>query len=284
MSDNPAPASRSWQRRLARLAVAAALMYVGVIVVLLLLENWLVYHPSGLENWQAPPNWQIQDVDLAAGDGTKIHGWWLPCADSKQALIFFHVNAGNLSWWGDALVVLREQLGVSVLSVDYPGYGKSAGKPSEAGCYAAADAGYAWLTDTQHIAGNQILIFGESLGGGVAVDLASRRPHRALILDRTFTSVPDVGQTVYPWLPVHWLMRNRFDSLSKLAQCRQPIFIAHGTADQVVPFGHGEKLFQAAHEPKHFMRIEGGDHNSPLSAAFFTELRAFLDQVSVVAK
>jgi uncharacterized protein len=284
MSDNPAQPVRSWRRCLARLVVFAALMYLGVIVVLLMLENWLVYHPSGLDNWQPPPSPQIQDVDLATADGTKIHGWWLPCADTQQALIFFHGNAGNLSWRGDALVALRDLLGVSVLSVDYPGYGKSGGKPTEAGCYAAADAGYAWLTETEKIPGEQILIFGESLGGGVAVDLASRRPHRALILDRTFTSVPDVGQTVYPCLPVHWLMRNRFDSLSKLDKCRQPIFIAHGTADQVVPFGHGEKLFQAAHEPKHFMRIEGGEHGTPLAPAFFTELKAFLDGVAVAAK
>src|SRR5262249_13155038 len=149
--------------------------------------------------------------------------------------------------------------------IDYPGYGKSSGAPSERGCYAAADAAHAWLTERAGIAEDHILICGASLGGGVAVDLASRHPrHRALILIKTFTSAPDVGAGVYPWLPVRWLMRNRFDSLAKLDRCRQPIFITHGTADTVIPFAHSERLYQAAHEPKHFLRIEGMDHNDPL--------------------
>src|SRR5262249_19672521 len=120
------------------------------------------------------------------------------------------------------------------------------------------------------------LIYGSSLGGGVAIDLASRRPHRALVVDKTFTSVPEVGQRHYPWLPVRWLMRNRFDSLAKIGKCRQPVFIGHGTTDDLIPFALGQRLSAAANEPKHFFPMEACGHNAPLPRAFFDALGHFL--------
>jgi uncharacterized protein len=246
--------------------------------VLLLLENWLVYRPSGPEDWQVKPSEEVEDVELTSADGVHLHGWWYPQPAAATALVYFHGNAGNLSWRGPAMVTVRRQLNASVLMVDYPGYGKSQGHPTEAGCYAAADAAYAWLTTSQRIPGDQVLIFGASLGGGVAVDLASRKPHRALILVKTFTSMPDVGQQLYPFMPVRWLMRNRFESLAKLDHCKRPIFIAHGDADQVIPFAHGQRLYAAAPGPKHFLTLPGADHNDPLPIAFYEELKAFLAQ------
>jgi fermentation-respiration switch protein FrsA (DUF1100 family) len=276
MSDKPTKPPQTWRRRIARYAIMAAIIYVGVIVLLLAFENQMVYHPSGPDEWYPPPSSIVQDVELATADGTKIHGWWFPHRRSQQALLYFHGNAGNLSWRGEAMMLLRERLGVAVLIVDYPGFGKSGGSVGEAGCYAAGDAAYAWLTGSQKIPGDQVIIYGSSLGGGIAVDLASRNPHRALVLVKTFTTMPEVGQEVYPWLPVRWLMRNRFDSLGKLDKCRSPIFVAHGTADQTVPFVHGERLYAAAHEPKQFLAIEGWGHNSALPAEFFVQLQAFL--------
>jgi fermentation-respiration switch protein FrsA (DUF1100 family) len=280
MNQQPAKHPPTWRRRLLRWAVLLALTYLGVVVVLLALENSLVYHPAGPEDWQPAPSPIVHDVALTTADGTPIHGWWFPCQGSQDALLYFPGNAGNLSMRGGQVLELQEKLGVSALIIDYPGYGKSGGRVSEAGCYASADAAYAWLTETQHISTDKVLILGASLGGGVAVDLASRKPHRALILLRTFTSLPDVGQTVYPWLPVRWVMRNRFNSLSKLDKCRQPIFISHGTADELIPFAQGEKLYEAAHSPKQFLRVEGGDHNSAMPPEFFAELKAFLARTS----
>src|SRR5262249_8780422 len=152
----------------------------------------------------------------------------------KGAVLYLHGNAGNLSWRGDSMQRFRQILDQPVLIVDYPGYGKSTGKPSEVGCYAAADAADEWLTQTQGIPAENIVICGASLGGGVAVDLASRKPHRALILIKTFTSAPDVGQERFWYFPINWLMRNRFDSLGKLDCCKKPIFIAHGDCDEIV--------------------------------------------------
>jgi fermentation-respiration switch protein FrsA (DUF1100 family) len=277
MSNTSTKPPRTWRRRLLRWAVLLALLYLGVVAVMLALENWLLYHPSGPDDWLPPPaGVVVEDIALTSADGTPLHAWWFPRRRAQVAMLCFHGNGGNVSWNGPALAHLSAELGVAVLAVEYPGYGKSGGSPSEAGCYGAADAGYQWLIDNRQFSGDRILIWGESLGGGVAVDLASRKPHRALILVKTFTSAPDVGQSVYPWLPVRWLMRNRFDSLAKLDKCRQPIFIAHGTADKLIPFAHGEKLYEAAHEPKQFLRLEGVGHNDGLPPQFLVELKAFL--------
>lgn len=254
--------------------------YFGVLVLLLMLENALVFHPAKeVQDWEPPPAPEVQDVHLTSQDGTAIHAWWWPTPGARGAILYCHGNAGNLSHRGPSIAKLRDLLGESVLIFDYPGYGRSGGRPGEQGCYLAAEAAYDWLGSAQKIAQDNIIIYGGSLGGGVAVDIASRRQHRALVLVKTFTSAPDVGRSMYPWLPIRWLMRNRFDSLGKISNCRKPVFIAHGTADSLIPFKLGKQLYEAANEPKMFFQIDGGDHNSPLPAACFQQLREFLGKV-----
>jgi fermentation-respiration switch protein FrsA (DUF1100 family) len=267
-----------------RWPVTIAGCYLGVIVVLMALENWLVYHPiQASQEWQAPPNDRVRDLDLLSADGTRIHAWWCPVEGAKGAILYCHGNAGNLSHRAGSITALQQVLHESVLIFDYPGYGKSGGRPSEAGCYAAADAAYDWLMEKQKILPKDILLYGGSLGGGVAVDLASRKPHRALILLKTFTSTPDVARKMYPWLPVRWLMRNRFDNLGKIHLCKQPVFIGHGTTDRVVPFEQGQRLFAAANEPKGFFPMPGVDHNDPVTGDFFIALRKFLAGAEAIA-
>jgi len=269
----------SWRRHVFRALRVAALAYVGVIVLLMLLENWLVYHPIKATNhWEPPPCADIQDVELTCTDDTCIHGWWLPSTGAKSALLYFHGNAGNLSWRGKSVVKLRDHLGVSVLIVDYPGYGKSQGRPSEHGCYECADTAYNWLVDHEGIAPENILIYGKSLGGGVAVDLARRKEHRALILVKTFTSATEVGGQMFPWLPVRWIMRNRFASIDKIKDCKRPIFLAHGDIDEIIPYELGKKLYEAAGEPKQFMTMPGVRHNDVIPDEMFVELKAFLEK------
>jgi fermentation-respiration switch protein FrsA (DUF1100 family) len=251
--------------------------YLVIVIVLSLLENFMVYPATPASvHWQAPVAAQTTDVELRSADGTRLHAWWCPHSDGKDALLFAHGNGGNLSHRGWLVDAIRQALGVSVLIFDYPGYGKSEGRPSEQGCYAAADAAYDWLTTVQKIPPERILLYGESLGGGVLVDLASRRPHRALILDRTFTSLPDVAASRFFFLPTHLLMRNRFDSLSKIDRCRRPVFAMHGDADSIIPYRLGRRLFEAAHEPKRFFPMPGADHNDPLPAAALHALKDFL--------
>ncbi len=280
-------ARRSWARRLGRLLAGIAICYAGVIIVLLFLENWLLFHPiRASEEWLSPPNGRVQDAELQTADGTLIHAWWCPTEDwepAQGAMLYCHGNAGNLSHRATAIARWQRELGESILIFDYPGYGRSQGKPSEAGCYAAGDAAYDWLTQTKKVPPERLLIYGGSLGGGVAVDLASRRPHRGLVLTKTFTSIPDAAQHLYPWLPARWLARNQFNNLEKIGRCTQPVFIAHGTTDGLVPFSHGQRLFAAASEPKYFLTMTDIGHDEAVSSDFST-LRTFLARASAKAQ
>jgi len=291
-----ANATSSWRSFIRNILVGflkiAVPAYLGVLLLLMLFENWLVYHPAKADqDWQpAPiplingvPTPIIEDVELTSADGTRLHGWWAPDPGTGDVALYFHGNAGNLSHRGPSQLKMRELLKIGVLQVDYPGYGKSDGSPSEAGCYAAADAAYDWLVHQKKIDPKRIIIYGVSLGGGVAVNLASRRDHRALVLVKTFTSMPDVGQNMHPWLPVRWLMRNRFDSVGKIGQIRRPVFVAGSIHDQLIPYEQGQRLFEAANEPKEFFTLEGG-HNDGLSPRFFESLRLFLRERAPVGE
>jgi len=239
------------------------------------LENRVVFHPAPSDpNAPAPPL-PIVDVELQSADGVTIHARWCPHADSRGVLLFCHGNAGNVEHWGIRAREFWHTLARSVLVFDYPGYGRSKGRPSEQGCYDSAQAAYDWLTRVQGIAPERIVICGESLGGGVAVDLASKNPHEALVLIRTFTSVPDVAKEVISIAPA--IMVNRFDSLKKLPTCRSPVFLAQADKDRLIPFAHAEQLRDASQTPVRLHRLAGLDHSDPLPASFFVELRRFLD-------
>ena len=270
----PRPRRFGWLGRLALIPLGA---YVGITVLLMLFENTLVYPatPASVD-WQPPPSKGVRDVALKSPSGDDIHAWWLPSPGSSGALLYLHGNGGNLSHRGDVIVKLRDTLRLSVLIIDYPGFGKSTGSPSEEGCYQAADAAYDWLLEDAKIAPGEIVLFGKSLGGGVATHLASRKEHRALALVKTYTSLPDVAGRLYPFLPVRLLMRNRFDSLSRIAECRRPIFVAHGTTDELIPFALGEQLYAAAGEPKRFLAMPNHGHNDPFPELFYDGLAEFL--------
>jgi uncharacterized protein len=273
---------RTWPRAIGRVVlrwgVFLCLMYVGVVVVFLFLERRLVFQPSSAaESWNEPVAPDTRDISFSLADGTAIHGWWLPSADPVAgAVLLAHGNGGNVSHRGRIAADLRRTLGGGVLLFEYPGYGKSQGKPSEAGCYAAGEAAYKWLTDTARIPANRIVLFGESLGGGPAVELATRHEHRALVLVFTFTSLPAAAKVHYPWLPTHTFMRSRFDNLAKIGRCRSPVFIAHGTDDRVIPFSHGEALYAAANDPKEFLRLDHFGHDLLLGDRLCIPLARFL--------
>jgi fermentation-respiration switch protein FrsA (DUF1100 family) len=237
----------------------------------------LLYHPVPTPAAQvAPPGSWVQDIDLEQPDGNRLHLRWCPVAGASGALLYCHGNAGNLSGRAAAVRDLMTGLGESVLIFDYPGYGRSGGKPSEEGCYAAAERAFDWLTQEKGIPPERIILFGKSLGGGVATELATRRPHRALVLVKTFTSVPDLGRELYSWVPASCGGHNRFDNLAKIGQCPGPVFIAHGDADRLIPYSHAEKLHAAAPEPKALYRIPGCGHNDPLPPDCLPALKQFL--------
>jgi pimeloyl-ACP methyl ester carboxylesterase len=271
-------APRRW-RRVRRWLGVAVLGYLGVLIVLLALERLFIFVPStAAESWHDKPDPRIEDVTLHAATGEQIHAWWLPQPGATGVLHYSHGNAGNLSHRGPGLLRWASELNVSVLIYDYPGYGRSPGRADEQNCYATAEAAYQWLTDVQKIEPRRVLLLGASLGASMAVEMASRHDHRALILIKPFSSIPDMAQARFPWLPARYFVRHKFDNVAKIHDCHRPVFVVHGTSDTVIPYKLGKRVFDAANEPKEFVTLDGHDHNTSLPGDFFQQLRSFLEK------
>ena len=206
-----------------------------------------------------------EDLYFSSGDGVRLNAWYFPAnPDSPHrewAVLLCHGNGGNVSHRLGTVALLLE-LGLSVLVFDYRGYGRSEGIPSEAGTYLDAQAAFAWLRQ-RGFAAAHIIAFGESLGGGVATELATRETVGGLVLQSTFTSLPDAGADLFPWLPVRWLSRLRYDSRAKLAALTVPVLVLHSRADRLVPFHHAERNFATLRGPR-LLRETQGDHNDSI--------------------
>jgi uncharacterized protein len=273
---------RSWATgvlaSLWRIVRALLVIYLLVILAAMLFENSLIFfpapYPSG--DWH-PVGLKFEDAWFEAADGTRLHGWYVPKEDARAAVLFCHGNAGNIAGRAYILEILHKHVGVSTLMFDYRGYGRSEGKPSEAGVLADARAARRWLAEREKIAESDVVLMGESIGGAVAVDLAARDGARALVLESTFSNLPDVAAYHYPALPVRWAMRTRLDSEAKIGDYHGPLLQSHGDADTVVPLEFGQRLFAAANQPKQFLLYPGHDHNDPMPSGYYDRLRAFLD-------
>jgi uncharacterized protein len=250
--------------------------YLLVILLLMFLEESLIFIPLNYptDDWE-PGGLKIEDANFETADGTRLHGWYVPHQHGRAAILFCHGNAGNVTHRADTLRLLHDACGASVLCFDYRGYGRSQGKPSEQGVLADARAARAWLARREKIPERQIVLMGESIGCGVAVDLAADGA-RGLVLENGFTSLPDVAAYHYRWLPVRWLMRTRFDSAAKIGNYHGPLLQSHSEHDTIIPLEIGKRLFQAANEPKQFMLIAGCDHNDPRGPDYYRALSAFL--------
>jgi uncharacterized protein len=259
---------------------SALLVYAGLVLLMMFFEHSLLFHPARYPDgdWQ-PPGLTYEDAWFTAADGTKLHGWFVPHDQPRAVILFSHGNAGNLTHRLDVIRALHDHLRTSVLIFDYRGYGRSEGSPDERGILADARAARAWLASRAGILQGEVVEMGESLGGAVAVDLAAADGARALVLENTFSSAPDVAAAHFPWLPARLLMRTRLDSAAKIANYHGPLLQVHGDNDQIVPFESGRRLFEAANEPKRFVVIPGGDHNDPRTPKFYQVLDEFLDTV-----
>jgi fermentation-respiration switch protein FrsA (DUF1100 family) len=209
----------------------------------------------------------FEDLYFNASDGVRLNAWFFPApADSPRSrtvALVCHGNGGNISYRLELCRVLL-QIGLNVMIFDYRGYGRSEGKPGEAGTYLDAQAAYRWLVE-KGFAPRNILAFGESLGGGVASELALREPVGGLILQSTYTSIPSLGAELFPWLPVRWIGSIKYDTLAKLPRVKVPVLVTHSRADGLIRFHHAEKNFAAANEPKLFWETNG-DHNYSLKS------------------
>ncbi len=231
--------------------------------------------PYPVGDWN-PEGLEYEDAWFSASDGTRLHGWYVPCQNPEAVVLFAHGNAGNVSNLGQPLREFRDRHRLAVMVFDYRGYGRSEGTPSENGLLQDARAAREWLANRSGINQRHIVLMGRSLGGAIMVDLAAKDGARALILESTFTSVPDVARHHLCNLPVHWIMASRFDSLSKIDGYHGPLLMSHGDSDEFVPYTHGVRMFQAANEPKRFVTIHGGNHNSPQSDEYHQALADFI--------
>jgi len=264
------------------LALAAILVLVGVLVLPLALLDRLIFQPSpGVDLTPEALGIEAESVFLETEDGVRIHAFFLPSPGATRALLFLHGNAGNASHRLPNAAELAA-LGVDVLLLDYRGYGLSEGRPLERGVYADARAGLVHLHSVRSFPLQRIVVFGRSLGGVVAVDLAADRPLAGLILESTFTSVADMAREAIG-IPLGRLIGRRFPAAEKIPRVRCPILFFHGDRDRIVPFELGRRLFAAAPEPKAFETIAGAGHNDTTlvgGAAYYQRIQRFLDQVA----
>lgn len=234
-------------------------------------QERVVYAPDRLlRATPAEAGLPYEDVLLTAEDGVGLHGWWVPHPEPRGTLLFAHGNAGNVSDRLDSLRLFHE-LGLATLIVDYRGYGRSEGRPSEAGTYRDIAAAWRHLVETRGADPARTVLLGRSLGGPIAAWLAARVRPAGLVLEGTFTSLVDMARLHYPWLPVRWLARIRYDTLASVRRLADvPLLVVHSVDDAVVPCAFGRALYRAAPPPKRFLALHG-----PHAEAHLASLRRY---------
>lgn len=240
----------------------------GVAVVLILIYAGLrrfeyleVYHPTkDAIHWIIDVRQKSQDIYFNTADGVKLNGWFFPAATNSPrrqiAILVCHGNGVNITYLR-AIYTRLAETGANVLLFDYRGYGNSEGRPSEVGTYRDAEAAYQWLRQAGFAATN-IFDYGESLGGGIATELALREPAGGLVIESGATSIPEMGRVLFPWLPVRLLSTINYDTHRKLPQIKVPVLIMHSREDRLIPFRMAEENLAAANEPKLLWEIKGG--------------------------
>ena len=270
-------------RSLMTLLLSLAGIYVLLSAALYLMQNKMVFLANmpgrALDATPGDIGLEYEDVAITTGNGVRIHGWYVPEDQSATTVLFFHGNAGNISHRLDSIAIFNE-LGLSVLIIDYQGYGQSGGKPSEQATYLDAGAAWDYLVTDRGTSPDDIVIFGRSLGGAIASHLAARTTPAAVILESTFTSAPDMAYRLYPFLPVRLLTRLKYPVIENVRRFSSPLLVVHSRQDEMIPFDMGESVFAAAPEPKQMLELTG-DHNGGFMInrdQYISVLGGFLDQ------
>jgi uncharacterized protein len=243
---------------LVALTLAAAYVIFGAL--LYFYQGSFIYYPAR-ELAATPDQFGLayEPVSLKARDGILLSAWYVPAEKERGTVLFFHGNAGNISHRMLSLQLFN-RLGMSTLIFDYRGYGHSAGTPDETGTYRDAEAAWDYLLEQRRLDPGRIVFFGRSLGAAIASYLAAKTQPRALILESAFTSVPDLAARLYPFMPVRWLTRFEYNTQAYLTQIRCPLLVVHSRDDDIIPFSHGQRLFEIARPPKEFFELMGS-HN-----------------------
>ncbi len=235
-------------------------VYAAVCVYIYMAQDRMFYFPT--KSFAVNPDdydLEFQDVFINVGQSDSIHAWYFPQpqnSDSVKTVLFCHGNGGNISYRVQTAIFLLQR-GVNVMLFDYRGYGRSSGRPTETNTYGDVKAAYDWLISEKSAIPNDIIIFGRSLGGAVAVDLASKVSCGGLIVESSFDSAIEMARGLFPFFPVGLLIKYDYDSISKIPKINCPKLFTHSRSDDLVPFDRGKRLFEAAPEPKSFYEISG---------------------------
>jgi len=264
------------------LLVALAVIAIGYIVAglaMYVFQRSLIYQPDRqLISPQDAGLAGVSEEILVAPDGARLVAWWAKAKTGRPTLLYFHGNAGHLAERAERIKAFQTDC-FGVLMLAYRGYSGSTGSPSEAANVADAELAYDFLA-AKGLAKRDIVLFGESLGTGVAVQVAQVRPAAGLVLDSPYTSLAAAGQFHYPWLPVLWLISDRYDTLSRIGTLHLPLLILHGEADEVVPVEMGRAVFAAANEPKKLITFPGAPHIHHSHLGSLERVREFVDALS----
>ncbi|QDU54678.1 alpha/beta hydrolase [Aeoliella mucimassa] len=261
--------------RIGRLVLIA---YLLVVLLMTFLETWLVYPaPSAEEGDWTAALYEHEDVWIESAGDVKLHGWLFEHPNPKHYLLYCHGNGELVCHNADLMNFLRDDLEATVLIFDYRGYGKSEGSPYEAGVVADGQAAHRWLADYAGIETNQVVVMGCSLGGGVAVASAAELGAKALVLQSTFGRMVDTAAKLHPWLPVRLVMKNRYDSIGRIANYNGPLLQSHGTEDDLIPIEQGRQLFDASKATQKEWYEYSGGHTSGVPITYYPVLKRFLN-------
>lgn len=242
------------------------LIYLAAMALFSGLQRRLIYYPAypSREIKETPGDHGLgfDEVHFTATDGTRLFGWFVPVEHPRGTVLFCHGNAGNISHRMESIKIFLG-LGLNVFIFDYRGYGKSSGSVSEQGTYRDVEAAWDYLVSEREVPQEEIIVFGRSLGGAIAAWIVQDRDAKALILESAFTSIPDIGATLYPFLPVRLLARYRYETITYLERIHCPVLVVHSIDDEMIPFEHARRLFDAAAQPKEMLELRGS-HNETI--------------------
>lgn len=277
-TDVSSPQPRPWFVKALRIIGLIAGIYVCLLVLMLFFKDRFIYHPVrySAKNWEKPGS--VDECWMETEDGLRLNAWWRPADAPENAptLLWLHGNAGNITHRSESLAMFPDSL--NILLIDYRGYGKSQGHPSEEGLYMDGEAGYRYLINERDVSPDRIIAYGRSLGTTVALDVALRQRVAALILESPFCSAGDMAQHMFPFIPGRLLLSDRFNNVSRIAELDVPLLVVHGKKDRIVPFKQGRAVYDAAPQPKDFLPLPAAGHNDIHTVGgtqYFQQLLAF---------
>ncbi len=262
-----------------KIALGASAFYVAIVALMYVFQRDMMYFPDQIR--RVPPSYYpmlagVQEIELKTSDGLKVYAWYAPAPEGRPTVTIFHGNGGSLRSQRYRLAYFKEA-GMGVLLLAYRGYAGSDGRPSEDGLYVDARTALDWL-NAQGVSNDAIVLYGESLGSGVATKMASEREVALVVLEAPYTSTVDVAAWRFPIVPVGWLMKDRYESLARINAVREPLLVMHGDADEVIPQTFGRRLFEAANDPKEGFWPQGVGHNDIFDNGGFLTARDFIER------